>query len=199
MTEIVKGFLELHVALAPVLFIFFRTLSILFPPFPGTTLDLIAIPLFGKFWGFVYAETTMVIGGAIAFLIARKLGKPFVEKFMSVKKIEEWEEKIEERSGFWGLTTVRMISISIFDYVSYIAGLTKINFGKYMLSSLIASIPPTAFFYYIGGFILEMNLGIITFLVPIVFGIILIRDKIVTQKMRNGISRFFNGSVERLK
>jgi len=196
LTTIIKDFSEIHVALAPVVYIIARTISVVFPPFPGTTLDLIAIPLFGKFMAFIYAEITMILGGVINFYIARYLGKPFIEKFTSIKNIEEWERRIEEKSGFWGLTGIRMLTISIYDYICYISGLTKMKFSTFFWSSLIASAPPTAAFFLIGGLILEWEVGAITFLIPIIIAIILVRDKIITKKMRGGIKNFFNGKKE---
>ncbi|PIR24169.1 hypothetical protein COV42_02285 [Candidatus Campbellbacteria bacterium CG11_big_fil_rev_8_21_14_0_20_44_21] len=192
LAQFIKNFAEIHIALAPLLYILFRTFSVIFPPFPGTTLDLIAIPLFGKVMGFVYAEITMVLGATINFYIARYLGKPFILKFTSVKKIEEWEKRIEEKSGFWGLVGIRLLTISIYDYLSYIAGLTKMKTSKFFWSSLVASIPPTAAFFYIGGFILNRDIEAITFIVPVVIAIILIRDKIITEDMKNGIKKFFS-------
>ena len=56
MSEIIQAYLNLHIALAPVISIIVRTASIIVAPIPGTPIDLINLALFGKMAGFIYTE-----------------------------------------------------------------------------------------------------------------------------------------------
>ncbi len=47
MPEFIHQFLEFNVALAPVIFIVIRTLSIILAPIPANPLDLVSFALFG--------------------------------------------------------------------------------------------------------------------------------------------------------
>lgn len=158
MPAVIEQFLGVHIALAPIIFIILRTVSILLAPFPGSSLDFVSIALFGKFWGFLYAEISIMAGAMIAFWIAREFGEPVVEKFIPVQRIHQWEDRILGKSKFWGLIFVRMITIPIFDYLSYVSGLTKITYKRFFITSILASIPPTALFYYLGGLFLEKEI-----------------------------------------
>ena len=153
--DIIRAFLEIHIALAPVISIIFRTASIILAPLPGTPIDLINIALFGKITGFIYAEISIIVGGMINFWIGRRFREPVLKSFIPLDKIQIWEERLGEKTGFWGLIFIRMITSPIFDYLSYVAGLTKMSYSRFFITSLIASIPPMAAFYYLGGVFLE--------------------------------------------
>ena len=150
MPEFIQTYLELNIALAPLISIIIRIVSIILAPIPGTPIDLLNIAFFGKNIGFIYAEISIIIGSTINFWIARRFREPAVRKLCRVDKIHIWEERISKKSGFWGLTLIRMFSIPIFDYLRYVAGLTKMSYWKFFFSSLFASVPPTWAFYYLG-------------------------------------------------
>jgi uncharacterized membrane protein YdjX (TVP38/TMEM64 family) len=152
---IIEAFLGVHITLAPVILILFRTASIILAPIPGTPIDLLNIALFGKVYGFIYAVISIVAGGMINFWIGRRFREPVLKSFIPLDKIQIWEERLQEKTGFWGLVFIRMMTIPIFDYLSYVAGLTKMSYWRFFITSLIASIPPTAAFYYFGGVFLE--------------------------------------------
>ena len=164
---IIQDFLEIHIALAPVISIVFRTASIILAPIPGTPIDLINIALFGKIPGFIYAEISILIGGLINFWIGRRFREPVLKSFIPLDKIQIWEERLEEKTGFWGLTLIRMVTIPIFDYLSYVAGLTHMSYWRFFASSFIASILPTAIFYYLGEVFLERGLYLVTIIITV--------------------------------
>jgi len=168
--EIIQSYLEVHIALAPVVSIILRTASIIVAPIPGTPIDLVNIALFGEGYGFLYAEISIMAGSLINFWIGRRFREPVVKNFISLEKIDIWEKRISEKSGFWGLTLIRMITIPVFDYLSYVAGLTKMSFWKFFMTSLFASVPPTMVFYYLGGTFLERKFYLALILIaPLAF------------------------------
>jgi uncharacterized membrane protein YdjX (TVP38/TMEM64 family) len=155
MPEIIQSYLEVHIALAPVISIVVRVVSIILAPVPGTPIDLINISFFGKGLGFLYAEISIMLGSSINFWIARYFKESAVRNFISLEKIEVWEKRISEKSGFLGLVLIRTITAPIFDYISYVLGLSKMSFRKFFAISFIASAPTAALFYYLGGTFLE--------------------------------------------
>ena len=156
--DLVRAYLEINVSLAPLISMFLRTSAIVIAPIPGTPIDLLNLVLFTKMAGFIYAEISIMIGSSINFYIGRKFGEPVVKKFIDVEKIHIWENRINETSGFWGLISIRILTVLIFDYLSYVAGLTKMSFRKFFFTSLLSSIPPVALFYYFGGLLFEKEL-----------------------------------------
>ncbi|MBI5139689.1 TVP38/TMEM64 family protein [Candidatus Nomurabacteria bacterium] len=168
--DLLRAFLEVNVSLAPIISMTLRTLAIVIAPIPGTPIDLLSLVLFTKTAGFIYAEISIMIGSSINFFISRKFGEPVVKKFIEVEKIHLWEERINRTSGFLGLVSIRMLTIFIFDYLSYIAGLTKMSYRRFFVTSLLSSTPPTALFYYFGGLFFEKQIfWAIISIIPIFF------------------------------
>lgn len=85
-------------------------------------------------WGFplavIYTTLGAIIGSTANFLIARKLGRPIIEKLIS-KKGMKMVDMISLKEGVRTLLILRLFPSALFDYVSYAAGLTKMRFVSY--------------------------------------------------------------------
>ena len=168
--DLVKAYLELNVDLAPLISVILRTAAIVIAQIPGTPIDLINLAFFNKMTGFILAEISVMLGSSINFYIARKFGEPVVSKFIDISKIHIWEERINKASGFWGMVLIRMGTIVICDYISYVSGLTRTSFARFFSTSLIASLPLVGAFYYFGGILVEKEFVIvISLIVPLMF------------------------------
>jgi uncharacterized membrane protein YdjX (TVP38/TMEM64 family) len=196
MPEIIQQFLEFNVALAPVIFIIIRTISVVLAPIPATPLDLISIALFGRVAGFIYALISIMLGASIAFWLARQFGESLVSRFISMEKIHEWEDKLEKNSGFMDIVAFRFVTTAfLFDYLNYIMGLMKMNFIKFFIISLLGGGMAMAIFYYFGGLFLEkqLYLALVIAFAVFAFSYFLKKGKIFskfTQYFKIGI---FNG------
>ena len=137
--------------LVPFVFIIARAFAIIFAPIPGTVIDVPGILVFGWFGAFVYAEIGIMLGAMTAFYIARKFREPLVKRFVSLQKLEIWEEKFSEDQKFWGLVLLRLPTAPLFDYISYAAGLTKLSPVKFFFSTLFGNVPTVFLFFYLGG------------------------------------------------
>jgi uncharacterized membrane protein YdjX (TVP38/TMEM64 family) len=145
--------------LAPLVFIVVRALAIIFPPIPGIVIDLIGVAIFPWFLGFIYGEIGVVVGAFIAFWIARKFREPLVKKFVPLNKVNQWEEKLSNNQEFLFWVGLRLFFNPLFDYVSYAAGLTKISTTKYILTTVLGTVPTMFVIYYFGG--LSISKGVI--------------------------------------
>lgn len=153
---------------APIIFIIVRILPVVIPPIPGLLIDVIGIAVFGWFYGFILAVISITIASMISFFIGRKFREPLIGKFISIKKIHEWEDKLSEKEKFWALVSIRFVSSPFFDIINYVAGLTKIKASHYLLSSVIVSIPLCFMIYYFGGIILNVPFILLSTLVVII-------------------------------
>ena len=168
MQEFLSQFITNNSPLAVAVFFVFRILAIVIPPIPGSVVDLIGVSAFGKVWGFLYAEMAIIVGACMAFFIARYFREPLVKKFTSLQKVHEFEKNLSARKTFWTLVMLRLLTNSVFDYVSYAAGLTRINFGKFFFSSLLGSFPGMAVFYYFGELFFQKGERFFLFFIIIV-------------------------------
>ncbi|MCB9806182.1 TVP38/TMEM64 family protein [Candidatus Nomurabacteria bacterium] len=168
MSDFLKTILIDYPLLAPIIFIIVRMLPLIIPPIPGLLIDVVGVAVFGWFYGFLLAETGVVLASMISFFIARKFREPLLGKFMSLQKIHQWENKLTEREKFWGLISVRLISSPFFDTVNYAAGLTNIKASTYFWTTIIVSAPLGFMIYYFGEVILNVPIILIVSVILII-------------------------------
>lgn len=150
MTDFFAQLFLTYPALAPILFVVVRAVAIIIPPIPGVLIDTLGILMFGWAYGLVLGESGVLIGSLGSFWLARSFREPLVGRITSLRKVEVWEERYSERQKFWGLVGIRLVAIPLFDYISYAAGLTKIKWRTFILSTLLGTLPVMFAFYYFG-------------------------------------------------
>ena len=112
------------------------------------------IPILGWFWAWLYGSIGVIIGVTVAFYIARRFREPVVARFVPLKKLHVWEDKLSKRTEFLAFLGIRITTGPILDFISYVAGLSKISYKKFLAATLIAQIPE-AIWYYFGGSLFE--------------------------------------------
>lgn len=169
----VKEWLERFGGLAPLVFIFIMSLAVVISPIPSLPLDIAAGAFFGPLLGTVYSLTGALIGAAISFSVSRFLGRGFIERFLGghINFCTYCSDRFLTKIVFFS----RLLPFISFDIISYGAGLTKISFRNFLLSTLFGMIPLTFAYNYFGavivfGDVLTVIMGIILvilfFLVP---------------------------------
>jgi uncharacterized membrane protein YdjX (TVP38/TMEM64 family) len=181
MLQTLQNILLDYPIIAPIIFIIVRILPIVIPPIPGLLIDVIGIAVFGWFYGFILAEIAVVTASMISFYIGRKFREPLLGKFISIKKIHEWEDELSEKEKFWALISLRFISSPFFDIINYVAGLTKIKASTYLFATIIVTAPLGFIIYYFGGIVLNTPLILIS-------GIVLLIPIIIWYKKSKGVS-----------
>jgi uncharacterized membrane protein YdjX (TVP38/TMEM64 family) len=152
--EQVKNVLETVGPLAPLLYMLVMAATAIIVPIPGPPLYVIAGVLFGPVLGTVYAVAGSVAGAAVAFLLARFLGRDYVESMLGRHVVIccECSEGLLTRIVFFA----RLIPLVSFDVVSYGAGLTRMRLRNFILATLLGFIPMT-FLYHTFGSVLTVS------------------------------------------
>lgn len=138
-------------SLAPSLFIGALALAIVIPPIPSIPLDLAAGLTFGLFWGTVYTLLGAELGGLIAFLLARHLGRPWLVRHVSRRAMRSIDATAEQRLGSVGFGLMRLFPVFDFDLVSYAAGLTPLPTKNYAVATLVGMLLPVAGIVAVGN------------------------------------------------
>lgn len=132
------------------------------------------IPLASGVFGWLYTAIFSVIGWTlgsfIVFFISRKYGVDLIKKFVSLEKLEEFENKIPKENVFIDLILLRMIiPVDILSYA--LSLLTKVGFKTYALTTFIGIIPFAFVFSYLGTIPLKYQIvGIVV--VMFIIGVI---------------------------
>ena len=123
--------------LGPVLFVILCTLKPLtFLPFSGLT--LVAGAAFGLVSGTILVAIGGMTGAVVGFMMGRVYLRSVVERFLARRfpGADEWVA----RGGWSSIFFVRLLNIP-WDWVSYAAGFSKIQFHEFMLGTGAAVIP----------------------------------------------------------
>ena len=137
-----------HLIIGAILLILLRTLSNVLPAIPGGMIVFSTVPIFGWFVAFLCNMTGILLGASIAFFLARVYREPLVSRFASLNKIHELEKQVSGKKGFMALVAFRLFTVPVVDISSYVVGLTKISFPKFIFATFIATLPTIATFYF---------------------------------------------------
>jgi len=160
--DLLTAFVKKYPLAAPIFIICWRTLSTVVPPVPGGIVSLALLPILGWWQSFIYASIGVLIGTSTAFFLARKYREPLAQKFVPLKQLQNWEQKFNNRTKFWGFLGLRILTAPVFDFVSYIAGVSKISFRTFIIANSLALIPD-ALLYYVGEELYKRNALIAVF------------------------------------
>lgn len=151
--ENLQRFIEDAGPWAPLVYISLKAITYIFAPLTSGPIQIIAGTLFGNIWlGVLYTLIGEVIGGSVSFWIARKFGRSFIRRLVGDAAMNQIDTFYEKRMGGWvSLVVARIILFSVWDFLSYAAGLGEsVSFRTYALVSIFIGAIPTLFFVWIG-------------------------------------------------
>lgn len=125
---------------APVAFIGMQIAQVVIAPLPGQVTGLIGGFLFGPWLGLLYTLIGAFLGFWFVFVLARKLGRPFVERFVKAATLAKFD-RILARGGPFVLFLIYVLPAFPDDVISFVAGLTKIPIRTLLIVSLAGRLP----------------------------------------------------------
>lgn len=130
--EKIVHFINSFGPLSVVIFIGLQILQVIVAPIPGEVNGFIGGYLYGPVLGTLYSTIGLTIGSWIAFVLARWLGLPFVEKVINPRIIEKYDYFMEHRGI---LVSFILFVIPGFpkDALSYIIGLSHLKTSTFLI------------------------------------------------------------------
>jgi uncharacterized membrane protein YdjX (TVP38/TMEM64 family) len=136
------------------IFILLVILEVVLAPIPPLVLYVAAGFVFGAFLGGVLTLIGNLIGAGIDFFIAKRYGRGIVVKKTN-KKVREKFDKFSEKYGGFAIFLLRINPATTSDLVSYLAGLTKMKFWRFILWTGLGLIPMIFIQTYLGDVFLR--------------------------------------------
>ena len=130
-------------AWGPAMFILLQIAQMLVAPLPGQIMALIGGYLFGSWIGLLYTMIGVMMGSALIFALARKLGRPFVRRFVRPDLLREFDHLTREKGAFVFFLMYLLPGFPD-DILSFIAGFTLIPVRRLLLISLVGRLPENA-------------------------------------------------------
>jgi len=114
---------------------------------PGTVLSFAGAVLFGAYEGTLYTWIGATVGATLAYLVARLLGRDFVERLFG-GRFAAFDQRIRDH-GFTGLLIIRLLPLFPFNAVNFGCGLTGIRLRDYVLATAIGIVPGTFVYQFL--------------------------------------------------
>jgi uncharacterized membrane protein YdjX (TVP38/TMEM64 family) len=119
---------------------------------PGSVLTLVAGVIFGVLHGTAYVFMGAVLGSTAAFLIARHVARPLVERRLKGTPRFARLDRAVAKSGRRIVLLLRLSPVLPFNLLNYALGLTRVRLADYVLAS-VAMLPGTLLYVYSGSLI----------------------------------------------
>ncbi|WP_267641235.1 TVP38/TMEM64 family protein [Haloarchaeobius amylolyticus] len=134
--DVVAGF----GSLAPLAFVVLQTLQVVLAPVPGQVLAFAAGYLFGAGPGFVYSMLGATVGTYIALRLARRYGRPWVERVVAADALARFDQFLAEY-GLAGVFVVFLLPGFPDDVICLAAGMSDLDVRKLVLVSVAGRTP----------------------------------------------------------
>lgn len=155
--ENIRAFIEQAGIFAPLIYIAIKAATYVFAPLSSGPLQLSAGVMFGFWQGTLYTLIGEVIGGSISFLIARRYGREVVRRFVRDDGLQKVDDFVNQIVDWKTLIYARLFLFSIYDFISYAVGLTRLPFRTYLWVSTVIGAIPTAIAVGLGSTLTEGN------------------------------------------
>jgi uncharacterized membrane protein YdjX (TVP38/TMEM64 family) len=180
-----------------VVFTMLQLLQVVIFFIPGEFLQAAGGYIYGVLWGSVTSTLGILLGSAMVFVVARRLGKPFLERIISGKNLRLFKALLHTGTKSEPKQRGRVMLLVFFIYfipgfpkdaIAYIAGITDMKLKDFLLASMAARIPGIIISVSFGAGIYNGNKHLIVFiavsaLMLFVFGSI--KGKNLLKDMKN--------------
>lgn len=122
-------------------FIGILVFQIIFAFIPGEPFELLAGYAFGPIEGTILCIISILLGGFLVFTLTKKFGVKLVELFFPMEKIHSLKFLHNKQRMYLITFIIFFIPGTPKDLLSYVAGLTPIKLGPWLLLSTIARLP----------------------------------------------------------
>lgn len=135
--------------LGPILVVTLMTAAIVASPLPSAPIALAAGAAYGHTFGTLLVVLGAELGALGAFLLARWLGQPFVERHFG-QKTGPYFLGSQNTLTFLVFGS-RLLPFLSFDMISYAAGLSKLHLWRFALATLAGIIPASFLLAHLGS------------------------------------------------
>ncbi len=127
---------------------------------PSWLLILVCTLAYGPWWGSGLSLLGILLASSAAYLIGKSLSEHTLLALLG----EKAEKKMRNYLEHYGLGTVVVFRLAPFlsnDTISFVAGLVKMNFWRFILGTAVGIIPLIGLLAYLGGDFQRLERGLI--------------------------------------
>lgn len=127
---------------------------------PTPLLMVVTILAYGPIIGAVILFTAIFLASSLGYFIGRYFGPVIVEKLIGYKTEKKISDFIDDY-GFWTIIVVRLSPFLSNDAISFVGGVLKMGYWKFIGATMIGISPLIIFIAYLGGNYERLKTGLI--------------------------------------
>jgi len=152
------AFIDEHQRFAVVIFITLQALQVVAAPLPGEVTGFVGGLLFGPVWGVLFSTIGLTLGSWAAFLLARTLGRPLVERLVDRDTLRRYDYVMRHKGLFLAFLLFLIPGFPK-DYLCYLLGLGHMSQRNFLLVSIPGRLLGTILLTLGGSFVRDARWG----------------------------------------
>lgn len=145
----IQGWVDAAGVLGPIVIVALMTVAIVASPIPSAPIAMAAGAAYGHTLGTALVVIGAELGAILAFLLARQLGRPYVERHLG-QRVSAGLLGSQNMLTFLVFGS-RLLPFLSFDMISYAAGLSKLQFWRFAIATLAGIIPASFLLAHLGS------------------------------------------------
>lgn len=134
--EGMRNYIQQFAPYSHAVFFLLQLISVIVAPIPSNLTTVAGGLLFGCWTSFFITTLAVILGSVIVFLLSRRLGQSFTQKFVSGKMWERYGEVIRQKRDVF-LFLAFLFPFFPDDLLCIMAGLTNISFRRFLTLVLL--------------------------------------------------------------
>ncbi|MDV4150543.1 VTT domain-containing protein [Clostridium sp. AL.422] len=128
-----KGYIQGFGNKAFIIFFLLQLASIIIAPIPSNVSAVAGAMVFGMWESFIITTLAIISGSAIIFFLSRIYGKAFVDRFVSPKVLNKYEDIISSPKGEMIIFLMLLLPFFPDDIINFLVGLSRMSFKRYFI------------------------------------------------------------------
>lgn len=123
---------------AYIIFFIVQFMSVVIAPIPSNISAVVGGMMFGMWGSFFISMLAIISGSIVVFILARKFGRSFTNKFVSHKVSDKYEQVISSKKGELLIMLMFLLPFLPDDIIGFLVGLSKMSLSRYFTIMLLA-------------------------------------------------------------
>jgi uncharacterized membrane protein YdjX (TVP38/TMEM64 family) len=149
--ENVRTFVSSAGGWGPLVFILLKITVNVIAPLSGAPLLITGSVLFGTWEGLTYIVIGDILGVHSNFWIARRLGRPGIQRFIGERAVRQVDQAVRHAGGWRALMVASLLFSMLYDFISYAAGLSNIRYWHFFWITFLSCVPTIILYMLIGN------------------------------------------------
>ena len=132
-----KLYIEGYGQTAYIVFFIIQLLSIIIAPIPSNISAAAGSMIFGMWQSFFMTMLAIIVGSIAVFVMTRKFGKKFIDRFVKKETYEKYETIVTSQKGEAAIALMLLLPFFPDDMINFLVGLSNMSLKRYMAILII--------------------------------------------------------------